>query len=68
MGAQIGVEYALGGHDVILHARDASRVAERVDAAQSLLRDAWVADARRGRSGGIADLRGGDGGGGRARC
>ncbi len=38
MGAQIGVEYALGGHDVILHARDASRIVERVDAALSLLR------------------------------
>jgi 3-hydroxyacyl-CoA dehydrogenase len=37
MGAQIGVEYALGGHDVALYARDVGRVTERVDAAWSLL-------------------------------
>jgi len=32
MGAQIGVEYALGGHDVTLTARDEARVHERVAA------------------------------------
>jgi 3-hydroxybutyryl-CoA dehydrogenase len=35
MGAQIGVEYALGGHDVALYARDASAVAERVKRAEA---------------------------------
>jgi 3-hydroxybutyryl-CoA dehydrogenase len=30
MGAQIGVEYALGGHDVVLVARDLGRLEERV--------------------------------------
>lgn len=29
MGAQIGCEYALGGHDVVLHARDAAGAWER---------------------------------------
>ena len=33
MGAQIGCEYALGGHDVTLAARDLGRVRDRVDAA-----------------------------------
>jgi 3-hydroxybutyryl-CoA dehydrogenase len=37
MGAQIGVEYALGGHRVTLFARDAARAADRADAAFSLL-------------------------------
>ena len=37
MGAQIGVEYALGGHDVALYARDASAVAERVQRAEDNL-------------------------------
>jgi 3-hydroxybutyryl-CoA dehydrogenase len=31
MGAQIGCEYALGGHEVRLHARDLGRAQERVD-------------------------------------
>ena len=37
MGAQIGCEYALGGHDVVLNARDLERALERVDAAFALL-------------------------------
>jgi 3-hydroxybutyryl-CoA dehydrogenase len=53
MGAQIGCEYALGGHDVVLHARDAEAARDRAEAALALveregLRDpAAVADARR---------------------
>ena len=31
MGAQIGCEYALGGHDVTMTARDTARVADRVE-------------------------------------
>jgi 3-hydroxybutyryl-CoA dehydrogenase len=31
MGAQIGCEYALGGHEVRLHARDLGRAQQRVD-------------------------------------
>lgn len=38
MGAQIGVEYALGGHDVTLVARDADRVRTRAEAALDLVR------------------------------
>jgi len=37
MGAQIGCEYALGGHDVALHARNLERAAERIDAAFALM-------------------------------
>ena len=37
MGAQIGCEYALGGHVVTLHARDLDGVRARVDAAFALL-------------------------------
>jgi 3-hydroxybutyryl-CoA dehydrogenase len=37
MGAQIGVEYALGGHDVVLVARSAQGVRARVDAALEVL-------------------------------
>jgi 3-hydroxybutyryl-CoA dehydrogenase len=37
MGAQIGCEYALGGHDVVFHARDLDGVRVRVDAAFSLV-------------------------------
>lgn len=33
MGAQIGCEYALGGHEVVLHARDAAAARERAEAA-----------------------------------
>ena len=53
MGAQIGCEYALGGHDVVLHARDAGAAHDRAEAAFALveregLRDpAAVAAARR---------------------
>jgi 3-hydroxybutyryl-CoA dehydrogenase len=52
MGAQIGAEYALGGHEVTLVARDATRVEERAAAAFRLVEahglagDAAVADAR----------------------
>lgn len=38
MGAQIGVEYALGGHQVTLTARNEGAVAERVEAALETLR------------------------------
>lgn len=37
MGAQIGCEYALGGHDVVLHARNAGAAQARAGAAFSLL-------------------------------
>jgi 3-hydroxybutyryl-CoA dehydrogenase len=37
MGAQIGCEYALGGHEVVLQARDVGAVRARVDAAFALL-------------------------------
>jgi 3-hydroxybutyryl-CoA dehydrogenase len=37
MGAQIGCEYALGGHDVVFHARDLDGVRARVDAAFALV-------------------------------
>ena len=67
MGAQIGVEYALGGHDVVLYARDTSR-RERVEPARLPLRAPRVADARRGRAQArIADLHGRDGRGGQPR-
>ena len=35
MGAQIGFEYAMGGHAVVLHARDGGAVRERLDAARA---------------------------------
>jgi len=38
MGSQIGCEYALGGHDVVLHARDLARARARVDAGLELVR------------------------------
>ena len=38
MGAQIGCEYALGGHEVRLFARDLGRAQERVNAGFELLR------------------------------
>jgi 3-hydroxybutyryl-CoA dehydrogenase len=37
MGAQIGCEYALGGHEVRVHARDLGRAQLRVDAGLALL-------------------------------
>jgi len=37
MGAQIGCEYALGGHDVVLYARDLDRASERVAAGLALV-------------------------------
>ena len=37
MGAQIGCEYALGGHDVVLQARDVGATRARVEAAFALL-------------------------------
>lgn len=39
MGAQIGCEYALGGHEVTLVARDTGAVSRRVDAAFDLLEE-----------------------------
>jgi 3-hydroxybutyryl-CoA dehydrogenase len=42
MGAQIGYEYALGGHDVALVARDLDAVRSRVDAASSLLTESGL--------------------------
>jgi 3-hydroxybutyryl-CoA dehydrogenase len=43
MGAQIGCEYALGGHEVTLAARDAQRLEERVEAALRTLEDHGLA-------------------------
>jgi 3-hydroxybutyryl-CoA dehydrogenase len=37
MGAQMGCEYALGGHEVALNARDLGRARQRVDAGFALL-------------------------------
>jgi len=37
MGAQIGCEYALGGHDVALHARDLESARRRAEAALALV-------------------------------
>jgi 3-hydroxybutyryl-CoA dehydrogenase len=39
MGAQIGCEYAVGGHEVVLHARDAAAARARADAGFALLRE-----------------------------
>jgi 3-hydroxyacyl-CoA dehydrogenase len=39
MGAQIGCEYALGGHEVVLHARDSDAAQARADSGFGLLRD-----------------------------
>ena len=54
MGAQIGCEYALGGHDVTLVARDLGRVEDRVEAALATAEDRGLvaseaAGAARGR-------------------
>ena len=43
MGAQIGCEYALGGHDVALVARDAAAAAERFERALALVREHGLA-------------------------
>lgn len=45
MGAQIGVEYALGGHAVTMIARQPDQVAERVARAFRLASEAGLADA-----------------------
>src|SRR5262245_62988747 len=37
MGAQIGCGYALGGHEVVLHARDVAGARERAEAGLALL-------------------------------
>jgi 3-hydroxybutyryl-CoA dehydrogenase len=37
MGAQIGCEYALGGHDVVLHSRDAAAAHARAEAGLDLV-------------------------------
>jgi 3-hydroxybutyryl-CoA dehydrogenase len=39
MGAQIGCEYALGGHDVVLHARDPDAARARADAGLAVLHE-----------------------------
>jgi 3-hydroxybutyryl-CoA dehydrogenase len=43
MGAQIGCEYAVGGHDVTLVARDTAAVGRRVDAAFRMLEEHGLA-------------------------
>jgi 3-hydroxybutyryl-CoA dehydrogenase len=45
MGAQIGCEYAVGGHDVTLVARDTAAVGRRVDAAFRMLEEHGLATA-----------------------
>ena len=45
MGTQIGCEYALGGHDVTLVARDTERAAERVRRALALVEEERLAPA-----------------------
>jgi 3-hydroxyacyl-CoA dehydrogenase len=45
MGAQIGCEYALGGHDVTLVARDLDRVRQRVDATLEIAEDRGLSSA-----------------------
>jgi 3-hydroxybutyryl-CoA dehydrogenase len=45
MGAQIGCEYALGGHEVTLVARDTDAVSRRVDAAFRLLDEHGLSSA-----------------------
>jgi len=59
MGAQIGAEYALGGHDVQLVARDAGAARARAEAALELLETHGLADgaAARGRLQATSDLR-----------
>ena len=47
MGAQIGCEYALAGHEVALVARDAEAVAERLDRALELVRVHGLAPVER---------------------
>ena len=47
MGAQMGCEYALAGHDVALVARDAAAVEERLERALELVRDHGLASAER---------------------
>jgi 3-hydroxybutyryl-CoA dehydrogenase len=44
MGAQIGVEYALGGHDVVLSSRDPAAARERAEAGLALLADHGIRD------------------------
>lgn len=60
MGAQIGCEYALGGHEVVLHARDADAARERAEAGLALveherLRDVAAVIAARDRLSASAD-------------
>jgi 3-hydroxybutyryl-CoA dehydrogenase len=45
MGTQIGCEYALGGHEVVLVARDPARVADRREATLQLVRELELADS-----------------------
>lgn len=53
MGAQIGCEYALGGHEVMLVARDAEKARTRVAAGLALVEDHGLAS-----SGVVEDARG----------
>lgn len=53
MGAQIGCEYALGGHDVTLVARDVAAVGQRVEGALGL-----VSEHRLAPPGAVDDARG----------
>jgi len=62
MGAQIGCEYALGGHDVVLHGRDLAAASARADAALSFLAEQGLRSdeevlAARGRLGTAGTLR-----------
>jgi len=61
MGAQMGCEYALAGHDVALVARDAAAVEERFEHALTLVREHGLAapdqvEAARGRATAGSDL------------
>jgi 3-hydroxybutyryl-CoA dehydrogenase len=61
MGAQMGCEYALAGHDVALVARDAAAVEERFEHALALVREHGLAapdqvEAARGRATAGSDL------------
>lgn len=67
MGAQIGVEYALGGYDVVLITRSAASAADSVERARDALRflaanglaEPPAADAAAGRLSGGADVSAG---------
>src|SRR3990170_2660695 len=60
MGAQIGCEYALGGHEVALVARDAAAVAERFERALALVREHGLATAGQGEAAAARTTAGSD--------